>query len=64
MEVIIRLSDLYDSTLRFYIEDSFRREIFKRLKMKYNDWRIVANKLKMNARNLFGIRRGWDIRGT
>ncbi len=57
----VELSKLLDSSSRFYLEDNFRNHIFSQLKLKYQDWRIVANKLKINTRNLFGIRRGFEF---
>ena len=61
MIVKISINNLYESNFRFYLNDEFRKKIFCRLKEIYHDWVLVAGSLGINARYLFGIRRGWDI---
>ncbi len=56
------LKDFSGSTFRFYIEDKYRNFLFEKLKTKYGDWRNIAKILNVNVRNLFGMRRGWEIR--
>lgn len=64
MKIKIILKDFSGSTFRFYIEDKYRNFLFGKLKTRYRDWRDVAKILNLNVRNLFGIRRGWEIRGN
>lgn len=62
MKKILHLSDFYDSTFCFYLDDVFRNKIFAQLKADYLDWGVVARILKIDRRNLFGFRRGWELR--
>lgn len=58
--MIIKLKDLLDGKFRFYLNNNYRNKIFTEIKNIYKDWRIVAKNLKVNTRNLFGCRRGWE----
>lgn len=60
--MLIGIQDLLDTTVRFYLKEEYRKSIFSQLKEKHKDWRIVAKKLNIEARNLFSIRRGWEYR--
>lgn len=62
MKKTLYLSDFYDSTFCFYLDDLFRAKIFAQLKAKYRNWRILARILKIDIRHLFGMRRGWELR--
>ena len=58
----IRLIDLLDGKFRFYLKDNYRKKMFDNLKQKVGKWGDIAKLLKINPRNLFGIRRGWEYR--
>jgi len=64
MLIKIILKDLLDTKAMFYLNDKFRKEMFKNLKDKYKDWRIVAKKIGINPRHLFGLRRGFEVRNN
>jgi len=59
-EEFINLDQILNGSFRFYLNDNFRNQIFSQLKNTYDDWRIVAQKLNMDVRHLFGIRRGFE----
>lgn len=61
MELFVCLVDVIDGNFKFFLSDSFRGKIFTKLKQRYKDWRIVAHHLGMDARNLFGVRRGFEL---
>ena len=58
----IKINSLLNSTIRFYLKDKYRKFIFTELKERYKDWSIIADKLEIPVRNLFGVRRGWEYR--
>ncbi len=62
MKLKVSLKSLIGSTFRFYIKDDYRSYLFTLLKKKYKNWGFVAKILNLNVRNLFGIRRGWELR--
>ncbi len=62
MKVRVNISNLYESTFRFYIQDEFRKSLFLILKEKYRYFGDIAQKLKTERRNLFSVRKGWRLR--
>lgn len=58
----VNLQNLLDGKFRFYLINEYRKQIFLKLKNIYNDWGLVAKSLGIDRRNLFGIRRGWELR--
>lgn len=60
MLVEVSLKNLLDTNVMFYLDDEFRDKLFSDLHKKYKDWRIVAKNIGIHARQLFGIRRGFE----
>lgn len=61
MLIEVKLSGLLDGNFKFYLEDSYRNKISKRLKQKYRHWNAVAKALDIDLRSLFGIRRAFEV---
>ena len=61
MIINVRLTELLDGNFRFYLNDSYRSKLFKKLKCKYKDWRLVAKAVDIDVRSLFGIRRSYEV---
>ncbi len=58
----ISLEDLLDSNFRFHFDGCFRGKIFSILRQKCGDWGQVCKEAKIERRNLFGLRRGYEYR--
>lgn len=56
----VNISDLENSRFKFYLNDTFRKEIFQRLKKKYKKWNMLTKEFGVNQRALFGLRRGYN----
>jgi hypothetical protein len=56
----IRLNQILNGNFRYYLDNTFRNQVFSELKDIYLDWRIVAKILGTNTRHLFGLRRGYE----
>lgn len=61
MEVRISLDDLLDGNIRFNLEDKYRNLLFSQLLDRHEEWGVVAKKLKIDRRTLFGIRRALEF---